>query len=401
MLGNQNVASYQDLALLGVRTNLDWILNGKRSAYTIAPNLINPDLTWESSRTTDIGIEFGLFKNRLKIEFDYYRRLTLDRLGPAKALPAVLGASVPRENNSELQTRGWDLSLTWKSKAGNDFNYSITANIFDNVNTVTKYPNPTGILTTDYSGKRVGEIWGYETVSLIQSQELANRINTSKSQNFINGQLWRTGDVEYRDLNGDGIINNGKNTIGDHGDLKVIGNNTARYQFGLNLSASYKNFDLGIFVQGVAKRDLWLSGNIFWGFNQWNQSSLFPNHLDYYRDAEAGKYSGLGINTEAYFPRPYSNATQYAKNQQVQTRYLQNGAYVRLKNVQLGYTMPQSLLNWAKLKRARVYFSGENIYTFSKLPTGFDPETAALGELGNGKSMFSQAIWAFGLNVSF
>jgi len=401
MLGNQNVASYQDLALIGVKTNLDWILNGKRSAYTLAPNLINPYLTWESSRTTDLGIEFSVLNNRLKVEFDYYRRLTLDRLGPAQALPAVLGAAVPRENNSELETKGWDLSITWKGKAGNDLNYAVTANVFDNINTVSKYPNPTGILTTDYTGKKVGEIWGYQTVGLIQSQAQADRINSSKSQNFINGQLWRTGDVEYQDLNGDGIVNNGKNTTGDHGDLSVIGNNTARYQFGLNLSASYKNFDLGVFFQGVAKRDLWLAGNIFWGFNQWNQSSLFPHHLDYYRDSDGGKYSGLGVNTDAYFPRPYSNAAQYAKNQQIQSRYLQNGAYIRLKNVQLGYTMPQTLMRWAKLKRARIYFSGENIYTISKLPIGFDPETAALGELGNGKSMFSQAIWAFGLNVSF
>jgi hypothetical protein len=203
-------------------------------------------------------------------------------------------------------------------------------------------------------------------------------------------------------LNGDKKINNGKNTVTDHGDLKVIGNSTPRYQYGLNLTASYKNIDLGVFIQGVAKRDLWLTGNIFWGFNQWNQSSLFSNadHLDYYRDVEATTYSGLGINTDAYFPRPYSNATQYAKNQQVQTRYLQNGAYARLKNVQIGYTLPQSALNWVHLKRARLYFSGENIYTMTSLPVGFDPEIATLGQYGNGKGMFVQAVWALGLNIS-
>lgn len=405
MLGNQNVSAYQDLALLGVRTNLNWMLNGKRPAYTIAPNLINPYLTWESSKTTDLGLDMGFLQNRLQVEFDYYQRLTFDRLGPAKALPVVLGAAVPQENNSELKTRGWDFSITWRSKAGKDFTYSISANVFDYINTVTRFPNPTGILTSDYAGKRVGEIWGYETVGLIQTQQRADEINASGYQSFINGQTWRTGDVEYRDLNGDGKINNGSNTVTDHGDLKVIGNNTPRYQFGLNLTAAYKNIDLGVFVQGTAKRDLSLSGNIFWGFNQWNQSSLFPDHLDYYRDAEATKYSGLGVNTDAYFPRPYSDAKQYAKNQQVQTRYLQNGAYARLKNVQLGYTLPQSVLNWSGLRRARFYFSGENIFTLTKLPVGFDPETANLGtaqgEFGNGKSMFSQAIWAFGLNVSF
>ncbi|WP_291907461.1 SusC/RagA family TonB-linked outer membrane protein [Chitinophaga sp. CB10] len=401
MLGNQNVSAYQDLALIGVNTNLGWIINGKRPAYTGAPNLINRYLTWESSKTTNIGIDLGFFQNKLQVEFEYYQRLTFDRLGPAKAQPLVLGAAIPQENNSELKTRGWDLGITYRGKAGNDFSYSIAANVFDYFNVVTKYPNPTGILTTDYAGKRAGEIWGYETVGLIQTQERADAINAAKSQNFINGQLWRTGDVEYRDLNGDKVINNGKNTVSDHGDLRVIGNSTSRYQFGLNLSANYKNFDIAVFFQGTGKRDLWLSGNIFWGFNQWNQSSLFPHHLDYYRDAEATTYSGLGVNTDAYFPRPYSNATQYAKNQQVQTRYLQNGAYARLKNAQVGYNLPATVLHALRLKRVRLYFSGENIWTLTKLPVGFDPETATLGELGAGKSMFTQAIWAFGLNVSF
>lgn len=401
MLGNQNVSAYQDLALLGVRTNLNWLLNGARPAYTISPNLINPFLTWESSKTTNFGIDMGLFQNRLQVVFDYYQRLTFDRLGPAQALPSVLGASVPRENNSELKTKGWDLSLVWRGRVGNDFTYSVGANVFDYVNIVSKYPNPTGILTTDYAGKRVGEIWGYETVGLIQTQDRADEINTSKYQSFINGQVWRTGDVEYRDLNKDGKINNGTNTLNDHGDLSVIGNTTPRYQYGLNLTASYRGFDLGIFIQGTAKRDLWLAGNIFWGFNQWNQTSLFPQHLDYYRDEVAGTYSGLGINTDSYFPRPYSNAGQYSKNQQVQTRYLQNGAYARVRNAQIGYTLPKSALDWVRLKHARLYFSGENIFTLTKLPVGFDPETAVLGEFGNGKSMFTQAIWAFGLNVSF
>lgn len=401
MLGNQGVAAYQDLALLGVQTNLNWMINGGRPAYTTSPNLVNPYLTWESSKTSNVGVELGFLQNRLQVAFDYYQRLTFDRLGPAKALPAVLGAAVPRENNSELKTKGWDLTLTWRGKVGDEFSYSISGNVFDYLNIVSKYPNPTGILTTEYTGKRAGEIWGYETVGLIKDQKRADEINASNYQKFINGQTWRTGDVEYRDLNGDGVINSGKNTVNDHGDLKVIGNNTSRYQFGLNLTADYKNFDVSVFIQGTGKRDLWLSGNIYWGFNRWNQSSLFPHHMDYYRDEDATTYSGLGKNTEAFFPRPYSDGTQYLKNQQTQTRYLQNAAFARLKNVQVGYTIPAAVLRQIRLQRARLYFSGENIYTMSKLPVGFDPETASAGEFGDGKSMFAQAIWAFGLNVSF
>ncbi|MFB2120786.1 TonB-dependent receptor [Parapedobacter sp. 2B3] len=400
MLGNQHVSAYQDLALLGVRTNLNWIVNGQRPAYTIAPNLVNPLLTWESSQSTNVAVEAGFFQNRLHVEMEYYQRLTFDRLGPAQALPAVIGRAIPLENNSELKTKGWDFTLRWNGKPGREFNYAVAASMFDYANVVSKYPNPTGILTTDYTGKRVGEIWGYETVGLIQTQARADEINATNYQRFINGQVWRTGDVEYRDVNGDGVIDAGKNTVSDHGDLRVIGNSTSRYQFGLNLTANYKRFDVGVFLQGTAKRDLWLSGNVFWGFQAWNQSSLFPRHMDYYRDEEGTAYSGLGINTDAYFPRPYSTTGQDNKNKQVQTRYLQNGAYMRLKNVQVGYTFPPHVLAKIGLKHSRIYFSGENIYTLTSLPSGFDPETATLGQYGNGKGMLSQAIWAFGLNVS-
>ena len=400
-LGNQNVDAYQDLPLLGTEMNLEWILNGKRPAYTTAPNLINPVLTWESSKTVDVGADLGFFNNRLQITADYYQRLTFNRLGPAQALPAVLGADIPKENNSELRTRGWDLSFTWRDKVSNDFSYSVTAMLFDYKSVVTKYNNPTGILTTDYEGKTIGEIWGYETVGLIRTQEDADRINQSKSQNFINAKVWRTGDVMYRDLNNDGLINNGKNTVSDHGDLRIIGNNTPRYQFGITLSADYKGFDFMAFFQGTAKRDLWLTGNMFWGFNNWNQTTLFPHHLDYYRDAEESTYSGLGVNTDAYYPRPYSQSSLYKKNQQIQTRYLQNGAYLRLKNLQLGYSIPQTVLKKVGLQKSRIYCSAENVLTLTKLPVGFDPETANLGKYGNGKSMFSLAVLSFGLNVSF
>ena len=400
-LGNQNVDAYQDLPMLGTEMNLEWNLNGKRPAYTTAPNLINPVLTWESSKTVDVGADLGFFNNRLQITADYYQRLTFNRLGPAQALPAVLGADIPKENNSELRTRGWDLSFTWRDKVSNDFSYSVTAMLFDYKSVVTKYNNPTGILTTDYEGKTIGEIWGYETVGLIRTQEDADRINQSKSQNFINAQVWRTGDVMYRDLNNDGLINNGKNTVSDHGDLRIIGNNTPRYQFGITLSADYKGFDFVAFFQGTAKRDLWLTGNMFWGFNNWNQTTLFPHHLDYYRDAEESTYSGLGVNTDAYYPRPYSQSSLYKKNQQIQTRYLQNGAYLRLKNLQLGYSIPQTVLKKVGLQKSRIYCSAENVLTLTKLPVGFDPETANLGKYGNGKSMFSLAVLSFGLNVSF
>jgi hypothetical protein len=155
-----------------------------------------------------------------------------------------------------------------------------------------------------------------------------------------------------------------------------------------------------MFWQGVAKRDLMLSDNMFWGFATGVQSSIFPGHLDYYRDVDGDKYKGLGKNTESYFPRPYLDLSMNAKNQVPQTRYLLNAAYARLKNMQLGYHMPRSVLRKTKLQNIYVYVSGENLATITGMPEHFDPETANVG-VGNGKSYFSQSAITFGINLRF
>ena len=364
-LGNQNVTAYQDLALMGIKSNLAWLLNGSRPVYTTAPNLVNTMLTWETSQTLDFGIDAGFLNNRLNVTADWYQRHTKDRLGPAEALPAVIGATIPKKNNSELRTNGWEIAVTWRDQVNDDFSYSVSAMLYDYYSTVTKYNNPTNILTTDYEGKRVGDLWGYTTEGLIQTQEEADKIMQTGYQNQFHS-VWNTGDVKYADLNKDGVVNNGKNTLEDHGDLSIIGNTTPRYQFSLTLGAEYKGFDFSMMWQGVGKRDLWINSNMFWGFTTWNQSSLFvDDHLDYYRDKDADTYAGLGINTESYFPRPYLVDNQNNKNRQTQTRYLQNGAYARLKNLQLGYTLPKSLTEKIELSRVRVYFSGDNLCTLT------------------------------------
>jgi hypothetical protein len=203
------------------------------------------------------------------------------------------------------------------------------------------------------------------------------------------------------DLNKDGLITYGANTVGDPGDQKVIGNTTPRYQYALTVRAEWKGFDVSMFWQGVGKRELMLSDNMFWGFTSAVQSSLFRGHLDYYRDADADKYKGLGMNTESYFPRPYLDFNMNAKNQVTQTRYLLNAAYARLKNIQLGYHITGLILQKTKLQNIYLYVSGENLATITDIPEHFDPETANVGKLGNGKSYFSQAAITFGINLRF
>lgn len=401
-IGNQvNASAYQDLPLLGTSSNLAWIINGVRPSYTTAPNLVNPDVTWESSKTKNLGFDFGFLRNHLNITADVYQKLTVNQLGAISALPSVIGATLPQINNTETKTNGWELSINWRDKIGRDFKYSVSAMLFDYRSTITKYNNPTGILSTSYAGQKVGEIWGLVSNGLIASQADANVINTGLIQKAVSGQTWKPGDIRYTDLNNDGLITFGSNTVSDPGDRKVIGNTTPRYQFGLTLRAEWKGFDFSMFWQGVGKRDLMLSGNMFWGFSTTVQGSIFPGHLDYYRDVDATKYSGLGINTNSYFPRPYLDANMNAKNQVTQSRYLLNGAYARLKNMQIGYNMPDLILHKSRMQGIYFYVSGENIATITKMPDHFDPETANVGVRGNGKSYFSQAGLTFGVNLKF
>lgn len=401
-LGNQNVDAYQDLALLGINSNLTWLINGERPIYVTAPNLVNKNLTWETSQTLDFGLDAGFLNNRLNITGDWYQRQTRNRLGPAEALPAVIGASIPQANNSELKTNGWELSILWRGRINKDLSYSITAMLWDYYSKVTKYNNPTKTLATSYVGQRIGEIWGYTTDGLIQTKEEAQQIMDTGYQKQFNS-VWNTGDVKYADLDNSGFVDNGNNTRDDHGDLSIIGNSSPRYQFSLTLGVTYKNFDFSTLLQGVGKRDLWVNSNMFWGFQSWNQSSLFADdHLDYYREVEGDTYVGLGINTDAYFPRPYLVAASNNKNRQIQTRYLQNGAYVRLKNLQLGYTVPQNIVDKVALSKVRFYFSGENLLTLTgRFPKSLDPETAIVGERGHGKSMNARTVYSFGLEVEF
>ena len=201
----------------------------------------------------------------------------------------------------------------------------------------------------------------------------------------------------YKDLNGDGKISPGSNTLNDHGDLKVIGNSNPRYRFGLNLGGSWKGFDFRAFLQGVMKRDLWLDDPMFWGVtdNLW-QAVGFEEHLDYFRPE--GTESIFGSNVDAYYPKPYMGS-KGNKNRNTQTRYLQNGSYIRLKNVQLGYTLPQSLLGRINIQKIRVFCSAENIGSLSKIAKMYDPEVTE-GPWGAGKSYPLSSTVSFGVNLT-
>ena len=386
-LGNNNTESYYPFYQsmpTGVE-NSGWLVGGSKLNTAGLPGIVSSLLTWETVQSWDAGFDFGMFNNRFTGSFSYYNRITKDMVAAAPNLPGILGATPPNLNNADLKSYGWELELSWRDRI-QDFNYGVRLTLDDNQEKITRYYNPTGSLSTYYDGRMVGEIWGYTTVGIAQSQEEMDAHLANNKPNWGTG--WTAGDVMFADLNGDGIVNNGSSTLEDHGDLTIIGNNKPRYKFGLTLDGSWKGIDFSVFFQGVLKRDYWLGGPYFWGASggQW-QSTCFVEHLDYWSED----------NRNAYYPRPNFSSTM---NQQTQTGYLQNAAYVRVKNAQIGYTLPKAWTKKAGMESVRVYVSGDNLLTFSDMISIFDPETLG-GDWGEGKLYPLQRTISVGLNVNF
>lgn len=399
-LGNQNTKSYYPMYLLqAVKVNGgSWLMGNSKPTVATAPGTISSSLTWETVKSMNVGFDLGMLRNRLNVNFDYFVRKTIDMVGPAAEIAGIYGAGMPKTNNTNLRTKGWELAVTWRDRI-KQVNYNVGFNISDSRSFVDKYPNADkSIKNTYYEGQELGEIWGYVTHGIAKSQEEMDEWLVNNKPSWGSG--WSEGDIMYADLNGDKIINEGANTVDDPGDRKIIGNHTPRFRFGINLGLEWKGLDFSMFWQGVAKRDLILTGPAFWGIvgDQW-QSTGFTGHLDYYRPEDTK--SVFGPNTDAYYPRVHMNKSM---NQRPQTRYLQNGAYARLKNIQIGYTLPKQVISKLCMQNLRVFVSAENVLTISSLPDGFDPETVYSGYGGgdfSGKTYPLQSTISFGINATF
>ena len=363
-LGNQALdesryGNFPYLATYGINTKYGALLNGTRPVAVSVPGLVSASFTWETVNQIDFGFDASFFGGRLNTSFDWYRRNTKDMLTAGQALPAVLGTSVPQENAADMKTVGWEVSLEWNDRLSNGFGYHIKGVLSDYQASITKFSNPTKLLGTHYVGEKLNEIWGYVSNGLFQSDEDAK----AADQSYLSGGSWGAGDVKYEDLNNDGKIDIGKNTLDDSGDRKIIGNSTPRYSYGITAGFDYKGFDFEMFWQGIGKRDYWLGGSQFWGFtDEW--CTPLTSSLDYWTED----------NRDAYFPRLHHYGVN-GGNHQVSTRYLQNAAYLRLKNVVLGYTIPRSITEKVKISRLRVFVQGENLLTFTPLIDSYDPET--------------------------
>jgi TonB-linked SusC/RagA family outer membrane protein len=356
-----------------------YLFSGEKQMGVYAPELVSDQLTWETVKQWDLGFNFSMFDSKLTGEFDYYVRTTEDMLTKSKTLPSILGVSEPQMNAADLRTSGWEVALTWKSALQNGFAYSATLSLSDYQAEITKYDNPTKNLSDNYyEGKKLGEIWGFVTDGLFQSDEEASSWNQSK----IVGYTQYAGDIKFADLNGDGEVTRGENTVNNSGDLKIIGNETPRYNFGIRGTAEYKGFDFTLFFQGTMKRDIIPSKTFYLSHYTSEWSVPQKMNYDYWRED----------NRDAFFPRARMNGSAVNENQ---TRFMLNGAYIRCKQLALGYTIPKYITEKAKISKLRVYFNADNLFEFSGMPDTFDPELATVNAYPFIRS------FSFGANLTF
>lgn len=407
-LGNGNVAPYRYLEQMSVQRG-GVILNGIHPNYTQMPGVIPDGLTWEKSTTLNFGLDFSAFRNRLGLTFDWYDRQTQDMFTVGQPLPNVFGATVPFGNYADLTTKGWEATLSWresKTLFGKPFEYGFNGSLWDSKSEITKFNNPNGNLSaTYYVGHQVGEIWGYETMGLFQSFE---EIEAHADQNFLqnsNNRQWFPGDIKFADLNGDGVINAGDNTIYNPGDRRVIGNNSPRYQFGFTLNGRWNGIGVSAFFQGIGKRDWYFAGDagMFWGL--YNRPYGFQPKMmmeDIWTE----------VNVDGYWPRLNGYIALNASRTlgAPQTRYLQDASYFRLKNLTVDYSLPNSWLSKYSISRVNVFVTAQNVFTLSGLfkhTKSVDPEVIenSVGDLinsgGQGYAYPMLKTTTIGLNVTF
>jgi TonB-linked SusC/RagA family outer membrane protein len=425
-IGNQDIDSkslawYPYIGTIS-DSNSDWVnQSGIYAASTTMPSIVGQYMTWEKINTLDFGVDLGLLNGDLNATFDWYERRNIGMLVPRNEVAAVGGfPNLPKENSGDLKTNGWELEIDYNHIFNRNFSVYATGTISDSKSVITKWNVSTGALTGNYEGKILGEIWGFKTSDgsgYFTADEVTNGVQTAagiKSIADYQGNLakgaftYGEGDIKYQDLNGDGVVDTGKGTIDDHGDLVRIGNNLPRYEYSLRVGAQVYGFDAEILLQGIGKRDVWTTTSLLLPHVAGAQMNIFSDQLDYYTSE----------NTNAKFPRPYIGQTgstvngfsTYTGNNNFypQTKYLANFAYLRLKNLTVGYTLPHSLVSKALIEKARVYASVENLLTFDHLNHDIDPEltggwstVSSIDVKYAGRATPFCRMWSFGVQITF
>lgn len=384
-LGNQLVTdNFPYLSIFGITTQVQHILGGALPLGISAPGLVSPDLTWEKVATLDFGADAQLWK-KLSLGFDWYQRTTSGMLVAGDKLPAVLGTAVPQRNAAELRTTGFELSSKWTDQIGQKIKFDVGLVLSNYRAIITKFDNnPSNLISNHYVGKNLGELWGFETQGIYSDNTEAK--NAPNQDQLGNSGKWGAGDIRYKDLNGDQLITRGANTLSNPGDQKIIGNATPQYQYGITGNLTWNNFDFRLLFQGIGKRDFIPSGSYFWGAIN-NAGAV--GTAEVYRDAWSVE------NQQGYYPI-YKAGSPY--NILPQSRYLQSSAYIRLKNISLGYSLPVKAMEKIKLSQARIYVTGQNLWEFTRLKGNFDPEVSGSGDVGVFYPL--QRVISFGVQLS-
>jgi TonB-linked SusC/RagA family outer membrane protein len=398
VVGNQNIGEYQYIAAMDP-SNPSWLNGGSRVVTVSTPGLISPDFTWEKVNTLNLGISYGVLKNRLTGDIDWYTRETSGILSTDNTpVPAVLGTSAPLINSASLKSKGFEVEVSWRDKIGK-VSYYISANLYDFTSTVTKVNNPNAILSQLYVGQKMGEIWGYETDRFYTADDF---VAGTLDANLKNGTLKpgvprygsqtpNPGDIMYRDFNGDSVVNAGANTLGNPGDRRVIGNNSLRYQYGIRGGVSLHNFSFSFVLSGVFKNQQFRSSYLFFPNNWQVYGALYQSQLNYWTPE----------NPDAYFGRIYTttpNGGPQTFNEIAQSKFMLNGAYLRVRNLSLSYNISEKLLKKVKLKKLAVNYNIENPFIFHHFPDGMYPD---INDLGAGLGYPLMRKSSIGINLNF
>ena len=418
-------------------------MSAVRGSYMVGDNvpivvnapdrLVSQNYTWEKVTSRNLGIDIGLLDQKITATFDVYNRATKGMLALGKELPGVLGALEPDENAVDLETKGWELSLAYNNEfsvGGHPLQFNTRFILSDYRGYITKFDNPNGNITQYYEGMELGQMWGLRSDGFFQSQGEIDALDQSQIVPW--GALTVVpGWPKYVDVDGNGVIEKGS-TVSDPKDLSVIGNITPRYRYGFNLDVAWRGFDLRMFIQGVGKMDYYPLHYLYWGAYQQPYAGGYVHLMDYYRATgdpdvlraqHSQSYIDAGLadaNTDAQYPilqawladRNLGERIDQAQGLAIpQTKYMMSGAYLRVKNITLGYSIPRQLLERVKINRLRLYVSGENLWERSEVKKYFDPEaitdninkidpTRSDGD-GWGYAYPFQRRYSFGIEVQF
>jgi TonB-linked SusC/RagA family outer membrane protein len=382
--GNQEIGDYQFVSTINQTRGYTF---GNGQVVGASPSFIeNSDIHWEESEQLNFGVDLALFENRMQATFDYYVKETKDLLERIP-IPGHVGNDGPVANVGSVQNKGLEWALNWRNTTGK-IKYSIGVNGAFNANKMTFIGNTekvingaswavAGAVTRSEEGLPIAYFWGYKTDGIFQNQaEVFQHINQDGGLLQKNA---KPGDVRFVDYNGDGIIN--------ENDRTQIGNPTPDMTFGFTANIEYSNFDMSLFLQGTYGNDV---------FNGTQRQDLrYTNRTTAILD----RWTGEGTSTTT--PRYTWSDTN--NNYRVSDLYIEDGSFVRLKNIQIGYSLPKGLLSKVGAENWRFYVSGENLLTFTKY-TGVDPEIGAFGsfDIGIDRAIYPQAqIMRFGTSVTF